>query len=350
MAEELLDQSGASSKIDVFHPHKSTINAIVRVLKAEDRYEAVRSQSTGDIENNPKVIKARQVKEAAEQARNLTPEYRAKERADEASKLARAEGDEGEANRQRNIAINALRAQFNATIEATRIFNLQKATERMKGTGFIVGGRNETSVIRSLAQINGIPIAELERNMRGGFDGTAEDIEDFRDSVGEMPKPPLSFVKLQPYFGIFLGPEESLINLLAEDNDTVLNIGLTHQELADFLDNFIPLRPLHGAPAYIEGQSQGIPYGTFTFNNISYYLEVIGGRGGEGSPFQDGLAGSYDFFITRIDSGAQIHFGSMQPELMRRYGFYEGKQTAYRIDPRKLAEFADLTPKRVGQG
>src|SRR5262245_31858515 len=38
-------------------------------------------------------------------------------------------------------------------------------------TGFVVGGKNDTALIRKLAEINGRPIADLETAMRPGAQG-----------------------------------------------------------------------------------------------------------------------------------------------------------------------------------
>src|SRR5262245_791278 len=82
-----------------------------------------------------------------------------------------------------------------------------KETKDLK-TGFIVGGKNTTAVIRGLTYINDIKIADLERVMR--------------------PK------KLSQ--AGFLGPDEKLLDILAADNDYVVGkLGLTHQDLARHL-------------------------------------------------------------------------------------------------------------------
>src|SRR6478609_5404168 len=76
-------------------------------------------------------------------------------------------------------------------------------------TGFVVGGKNSTSVIRTLAEINGRPIAELERDMRPGADAVEG------SDAG------------------FLGADEGLREVMASDNQFVVDERkLTHQELA----------------------------------------------------------------------------------------------------------------------
>ena len=77
----------------------------------------------------------------------------------------------------------------------------RKPTEEViTAEGFRIRGRNETSVVRALNSLNGIPVSVLEENMGG-----------------------------------FLVPGQSLTEVLAKDNETVLGMGMTHQQLADFL-------------------------------------------------------------------------------------------------------------------
>lgn len=250
---------------------------------------------------------------------------------------------------QKVSALNTLRAQINAKILAEKTFQLKKAEERMNGTGFTVGGINQTSVIKNLTQINGIPIAELERRMRDFSGETGQQEEEIIAALEHInDHPPTNFGKatIDNYEAIFLGPNESLIGLLAEDNDSVLGLNLTHQQLAGFLNNFTAIHQRSAdSPEYIHGKNQGVPFGTFTFSDRQYEVEIAGSPNAVGSPFDDGLAGARDFFVTCLNDRSQFQFGSMQPDLIHRWGFYEGKGTAYRLDPRKLAEFAGFIPK-----
>src|SRR6266478_2681364 len=69
-------------------------------------------------------------------------------------------------------------------------------------TGFVIGGKNPTALIRGLTAIAGQPIAKLEKRMRPGADSRAG----------------------------FLGKDESLLEVLAADNHFVVDeLGLSHQ-------------------------------------------------------------------------------------------------------------------------
>ncbi len=170
--------------------------------------------------------------------------------------------------------------------------------------GFKVHGRNETSLIRSLTSLNGTPITDLEAIMRPKEISNAG----------------------------FLGKDESLTEVLAEDNDTVLEMGLTHQQLGDFLHRF------DRAPNDMSGI-----FGT-TFNDQRFGHFATTFMGSQESPFDDGTATASDHTIINLETGAMIGFSGLLPELIHRYGFYEGKGTPYRIDPKKIAEIAGFIP------
>src|SRR3954471_2330290 len=80
--------------------------------------------------------------------------------------------------------------------------------EKDTKTGFVVGGKNETALIAKLPSLAGRSIKNLEKDMRPG-------------ALSRLG---------------FLGKEESLLEILAEDNRFVVDTkGLTHQDLARHL-------------------------------------------------------------------------------------------------------------------
>lgn len=171
--------------------------------------------------------------------------------------------------------------------------------------GFKIHGRNETSLIRSLTSFNGTPVSELEDRMK-----------------------PSSYSQAG-----FLGEDESLIDVLAEDNDTVLEMGLTHQQLADFLHKF------DGAPNSMSGVL-GI-----TFNDIRFGHFASQTQSPQDSPFHDGTESRTDHTIINLETGAMLNYSGLLPQMIHRYGFYEGKGTHYRIDPKKIAEVGGFIAK-----
>lgn len=179
-----------------------------------------------------------------------------------------------------------------------------KAVKDMK-TGFIVGGKNETALIRKLTEINGRPIADLEKDMRPGA-GSREG---------------------------FLGAKESLLDILVEDNDLVLGeLGLTHQDVARHL--FV----LGRTAAKTKG-------GEVLYHGRRFKLAYFAFRGFQPSPFKDGTKTNEEAQVQNVATRKKMRYSLLVPEMVERYGFYEGKGTSYRLDPRDAVEVLDFLKK-----
>ena len=178
-------------------------------------------------------------------------------------------------------------------------------------TGFVVGGKNATALIRKLTEINGRKIASLEKDMRPGAASRAG----------------------------FLGKGERLLDVLALDNAYVIDeLGLTHQELARHLR-------LVGAVGLKLRINKGPT--EFTYHGRKYKVKVECFRGYQDSPFEDGTKTNCNATLWNLGNGKQIHYSLLVPEMIVRYGFYEGKGTPYRVDPRAvLAVFDFIKPAR----
>lgn len=175
-------------------------------------------------------------------------------------------------------------------------------------TGFVYAGVNSTGIIRGLKgkQISGIPIAELEKRMRPG---------DFSNAG-------------------FLGKEESLIDVLAKDNDWVLAHGLTHQQLAEILHRFRALSLLK-----LDGEGKEIE-----FRGQKYEVRSASCLGVQSSPFPDGDNTNLTVAVNNLSKGQSLSFSGLLPFLIERYGFYEGEGTSYRVSPQAIAEMFGLVP------
>jgi hypothetical protein len=177
-------------------------------------------------------------------------------------------------------------------------------------TGFIVGGKNATALIRGLTQINEISIADLERVMRPGKSSNAG----------------------------FLGPKEKLLDVLAADNEYVTDkLGLTHQELA---------RHLHamGVLAAQLRKKPGEPV-AFLYHGRRYQVLREDTRGSQPSPFEDGTKSGSNVVVKNLSNNKEIRYGLLVPFMVERYGFYEGKGTSYRVEPARLVEVFDFLKK-----
>jgi hypothetical protein len=176
-------------------------------------------------------------------------------------------------------------------------------------TGFVVGGKNDTSLIQSLTELNGRTIDSLEKDMRPGAWAAKG----------------------------FLGGSDSLIETLAADNRLIVDqLGLTHQELARHL------RGLAQAAEQAKGQE-------FLYHGRRFKGSIRLSRWYQPSPFRDGTQTNTLAIVDNLNADKRLEFSLLMPDLIERYGFYEGTGTPYRLDPRKIVEFLDFlgtNPKR----
>ena len=169
-------------------------------------------------------------------------------------------------------------------------------------TGFLVGGKNATSLVKELTEINGLPIDRLEQAMRPG-------------AASEEG---------------FLGPQERLLDLLASDNTYVTQERrLTHQQLARALRMLAAIGMKH-------------PGQEFAYRGRRYRVDVQYYRGFQDSPFEDGTRANSEATIESLSNGKTLRFSLLVPDMIERYGFYEGRGTPYRVEPRRILEVCDF--------
>lgn len=172
-------------------------------------------------------------------------------------------------------------------------------------TGFVVAGKNPTALILKLTEIAGRPVAELEEDMRPGRLSTAG----------------------------FLGKDERLLDVLAADNRFVVEeLGLAHQELARHLR-------LLGAVAVreaLEGPKE------IAYHGRRYRLQAKQFRGFVKSPFEDGTRTNGEATVENLGNGRKLTYSLLVPEMIERYGFYEGKGTRFRVEPRAVVAVLDF--------
>ena len=174
-------------------------------------------------------------------------------------------------------------------------------------TGFVIGGKNSTNLIRSLKEINGRPIAELERDMRPGAESAKG----------------------------FLGKDERLLDVLEADNRTVVeSLGLTHQELARHM-------------LVLAAIGRKVGEGEFRYHGRRFRVTCIYSRGFQDSPFGDGTKANAEAIVRNLDAGKEIRYSLLVPLMIERYGFYEGEGTPYRVDPRKIQEVLDFLGEKT---
>ena len=129
----------------------------------------------------------------------------------------------------------------------------------------------------------------------------------------------------------FLGPDEKLVQILAEDNRYVVDeLGLSHQDLA---------RPLHvmGEVGDYSDKPQ-----EFHYYGRRFEVWIFAYKGDQLSPFYDDTGTSRDAIVKNLDNGKEIKYSLLVPHMIERYGFYEGKGTPYRVEPRQVVAVFDF--------
>jgi hypothetical protein len=180
--------------------------------------------------------------------------------------------------------------------------------DKDRRTGFVVGGKNSTALIERLTEINGKPIAHLEKLMRPGASSTAG----------------------------FLGKEEKLLEVLAADNRYVVDeAGLTHQELAHHLHAMGAVWRWQIKHKQLEAE--------FLYHGRKFKVKGVASRGFQDSPFEDGTRSGSNVTIHNLSNGKKLECALLVPYMIERYGFYEGKGTSYRVDPRQVVEVFDFS-------
>ncbi len=178
---------------------------------------------------------------------------------------------------------------------------------------FVEGSNNSDEAILGLNTLNGLPIEVLEERMRPKGMGGA-------------------FVGYYSYDG-FLGKDESLIEALLKANKIVRKNGYTHQILADWLD--------------LAAASSQPPAGKYTFNEMEFEVSYGGTVSkGQESPLQnpelkdDSEAEGWDgeYWVKNLRTGRNFKFTPQIPRWARKYGFYEGFDTPYHVDPQLIID------------
>ncbi len=165
--------------------------------------------------------------------------------------------------------------------------------KKQESSGFVIGGKNDTKIFRSIKELNGKSIAELEKEMRPGASSTAG----------------------------FLGAEESLLTILEEDNQFVVDERkVTHQEIALHLH-------------VLGALGQKYPEQEFLYHGQRFKVKVNLSRGFQDSPFGDGTKTNAYANVENVTNGNKISYSLLVPHMIERYGFYEGNGTEYRLNP-----------------
>lgn len=126
----------------------------------------------------------------------------------------------------------------------------------------------------------------------------------------------------------FLGPHESLKEVIYKDATTLKRLGVTHEQIAHKL-KFL------GEAATVSGLS----------SLDGFNIELLSANGCQDDPFQEKRVwhplSSEEYWITNSD-GEILYFPGLIITLIRDYQFFEGKETPYRVDPETAVKVLKL--------
>ena len=183
-------------------------------------------------------------------------------------------------------------------------FKLGKKTKD-KNSAFEVNGANQSDLIAELTSLNGIPIDEIERQLRSEESGS--------DAA-------------------LLGASESLLQLLAKDNETVVGHGLTHQQLA------APLLIFDQLQNQKDRQTGTINFGTWFHSKRD--AKITFGA----SPFLSPDLNKRQCRKINLTRGysrvrARLKYKTRMAHAIFSHGFYGGEDSPDRVSPEEIIEF-----------
>jgi len=128
----------------------------------------------------------------------------------------------------------------------------------------------------------------------------------------------------------FLGSDRrGLAEILLADEAEVNRLGIDHRQIADRLRRLL---------------EQGLPgLGTEVEVDGTFLVSVDDARGRLPSPWPgEGTFPKTNIYARRIDTGEEIAYTVLQLHLIEVHGFYQGRESPFRLEPAALREFLRL--------
>lgn len=128
----------------------------------------------------------------------------------------------------------------------------------------------------------------------------------------------------------FLGDDtRNLADILADDNDTVIRLGLKHEEIAARMRYFTE-----------EGK---IGLGSPVIIDEIFIVTVEDHRGVVPCPFSEGfLADKRNTSVINLFTKRTVRWSDLNIHMIEEHGFYEGRGAYFRVDPAEAAEVLGL--------
>jgi hypothetical protein len=170
----------------------------------------------------------------------------------------------------------------------------------------------------------------------------------------------------------FLDETESLNEVLARDERTLAELGVTCDELADDLSLLIEAADLRYLPfsEHLPPDWPGLEENRERLRTVRAKVEArfgsiehaggaelrVGGRyeikltiylGDQGCPWSGKIScgiASTDWWIRNTARDLELSGPTLITQLIKEHGFFEGLQSPYRVDPKRLARLLELGP------
>ncbi|MBI5066510.1 FHA domain-containing protein [Candidatus Woesearchaeota archaeon] len=148
----------------------------------------------------------------------------------------------------------------------------------------------------------------------------------------------------------FLGPTESLRDVIEKDAETLKRRGITHKQIGDRLNSLMGqaleywelLSDSKGYDAEVISQKKGMLIDGFLRVSAKPF------HGSQTTPFLSDqrrkIPAHHDFTVENIRTGEKITFSQLMSYLVGEYGFFEGKEVQYRLDPESIIRILELKP------
>ncbi|MBA7467640.1 MAG: hypothetical protein GH155_05180 [Spirochaeta sp.] len=128
----------------------------------------------------------------------------------------------------------------------------------------------------------------------------------------------------------FLGRDErDLITIIDADNAAVMRLGLTHEQIAARMEE-LSREGLKGLGEFIGSES-------------GFEVKVDSVRGKLPCPFgHPGIFAKVNTTVRNLKLGREITYTMLNSHLIGEHGFYEGKGSPFRLEPRDLIEILEI--------
>ena len=167
----------------------------------------------------------------------------------------------------------------------------------------------------------GVPIETLERRMRPNIPGQISD-----DAWNDYSK------------AGFLGPDESLLEVIYADDTFIRNLGLRHEDIANRLLYFVNSSEW-GRTAVVDKKYK-VKVVEASFGHQKCPWDDYD-RGDEDEDSIEKLGGS-KYQVENMELGESLSFPDLIIHLIRKHCFFEGKQSQYRVDPAQTVRVLEI--------